>query len=111
FRRYNQTSQEVNLDCNSNSNKSNKIKDMSSISSVSNPLDIFLSSLTNLNKNDRESRLLIKAALISYFIPNIPHIIIILHGSAGSAKSTFQYMLKNIVDPAKPSLLTLHENT
>jgi hypothetical protein len=110
FRRYNQVSQEVNLIYNSPSHKSDNTQDISSTISTLDPLDNFLSRLTNINKNDRESRLLIKAALISYFIPNIPHIIIILHGSAGSAKSTFQYMLKNIIDPAKPSLLTLHEN-
>lgn len=110
FRRYNQASQVVRFTRNPLSQKSDKIQDTSLTFSALNPLDIFLSSITNLNKNDRESRLLIKAALISYFIPNIPHIIIILHGSAGSAKSTFQYMLKNIVDPARPSLLTLHEN-
>lgn len=110
FRRYNQVSQEVTLTGNSHSHKSYDTTDISSKFSTLNPIDVFLSRLTNMNKNDRESRLLIKAALISYFIPNIPHIIIILHGSAGSAKSTFQYMLKNIVDPAKPSLLSLHEN-
>ena len=53
---------------------------------------------------------MVKVAIATHFIPNIHHIIIILHGSAGSAKSTFQLLLKNIVDPAKPSLLTLHDN-
>lgn len=111
FRRYNQISQEVNLTHHPLSQNWNfKNVSLAYSSELSNPLDIFLSCLTNINKNDRESRLLIKTALITYFIPNIPHIIIILHGSAGSAKSTFQYLLKNIVDPSKPSLLTLHEN-
>jgi hypothetical protein len=71
-----------------------------------NPLETFFSKLTNIK--DPETKLLAKVALISYFVPNIPHIILIIHGGKGSAKSTFQRLLKGIVDPAKPALLTLH---
>jgi hypothetical protein len=74
-----------------------------------NPLEIFFSKLTNIK--DPESKLLAKVALISYFVPNIPHIILIIHGGKGSAKSTFQRLLKDIVDPAKPTLLTLHSKS
>jgi len=70
------------------------------------PLEAFFSKLTNIK--DQETKLLAKVALISYFVPNIPHIILIIHGGKGSAKSTFQRLLKDIVDPAKPALLTLH---
>jgi hypothetical protein len=35
---------------------------------------------------------------------------LIVHGGKGSAKSMFQTLLKEIVDPAKPSLLTIHDD-
>ncbi|MDF0681672.1 MAG: hypothetical protein P0116_11990, partial [Candidatus Nitrosocosmicus sp.] len=110
FRRYNQVSQDepsvafqnMENELFQKSNSSSKKED---------PLDEFLSKMTNINQDDEGTKLLIKVALISYFIPNIPHPIMILHGSAGSAKSTLQFLLKNIVDPAKPSLLTIHNNS
>src|SRR6476620_7765437 len=70
------------------------------------PLETFFSKMTNIK--DHETKLLAKVALLSYFVPSIPHIIMIIHGGKGSAKSTFQRLLKDIVDPAKPALLTLH---
>lgn len=72
------------------------------------PLETFISKFTNIK--DEETKLLVKVTLLSYFVPNIPHIILIIHGGKGSAKSTFQLLIKNIVDPAKPLLLTLHNN-
>ncbi|MDR4492631.1 MAG: hypothetical protein R2685_17345 [Candidatus Nitrosocosmicus sp.] len=112
FRRYNQISQEVFSEDEYAKNKQEddfvKIK---SCTKGKDPLDEFLSQMTNIKQDDDGTKLLLKVALISYFIPNIPHPIMILHGSAGSAKSTLQYLLKNIVDPAKPSLLTLHNNS
>jgi hypothetical protein len=35
---------------------------------------------------------------------------LILHGEKGSAKSTLQTMIKLLVDPAKPTLLTIHND-
>jgi hypothetical protein len=51
------------------------------------PLETFVSKLTNIK--DLETKLLVKVALISYFIPGMPHIVLIIHGGKGSAKSTF----------------------
>lgn len=110
FRRHNQVSQDepslvyqnIEIEIFQKSNSFSKKED---------PLDEFLSKMTNIKQDNSETRLLIQVALISYFIPNIPHPIMILHGSAGSAKSTLQFLLKNIIDPAKPSLLTLHNNS
>ena len=72
------------------------------------PLEDFLSKLTNIK--DEETRLIVKVALISWFIPDIPHILLIVHGGKGSAKSMFLTLVKSIVDPAKPSLLTIHDD-
>ena len=70
------------------------------------PLDLFLTKLTNIK--DDKTKLLVKVSLMTYFIPDIPHVIMLVHGSKGSAKSTFLRMLKDIVEPAKPPLFTLH---
>jgi hypothetical protein len=51
------------------------------------PLETFVSKLTNIK--DLETKLLVKVALISYFIPGMPHIVLIIPGGKGSAKSTF----------------------
>ncbi len=72
------------------------------------PLEIFISNLTNIK--DEETKLIVKVILISWFIPDIPHIILIVHGGKGSAKSMFLTLIKSIVDPAKPSLLTIHDD-
>src|SRR6476659_4307501 len=70
-------------------------------------LENFFSKLTNIK--DKEDKLIAKVALITWFIPNIPHFILIVHGGKGSAKSTFLSMIKSIIDPAKPSLFTIHD--
>jgi len=95
FKRYNQTPQALPF--------------MGFISEESeDSLETFFSMLTNIkNKVDR---IIIKVGLVTWFIPNIPHIILIAHGGKGSAKSTFLTMLKSIVDPAKPSLFTIHDD-
>jgi hypothetical protein len=72
------------------------------------PLDTFFSNLTNIK--DEETKLIVKVALVSWFISDIPHILLIVHGGKGSAKSMFLTLVKSIVDPAKPSLLTIHDD-
>ena len=64
--------------------------------------------LTNLK--EEEDRILLKVYIISLFIPEIPHVILILHGRQGSAKSTLQTMIKLLVDLAKPKLLTIYND-
>jgi hypothetical protein len=103
FKRYNQKPQDLpSYHFPSIIKEDNKEKETEDL------LEIFFSNLTNIE--DADSKLLAKIALLSYFIPGIPHIILLIHGGKGSAKSTFQLLLKSIIDPAKPSLLTLHEN-
>lgn len=69
--------------------------------------DRFLS-LTNL-KTD-EDRILLSVYIITMFIPDIPHAISQIHGEKGSAKSTLQLLIKLLVDPAKPKLLTIYND-
>jgi hypothetical protein len=100
FKRYNQTSQDLPA--------VEYLQSLPTELQQKDPLDYFISNLTNIK--DNETKLIIKVVLISWFIPEIPHISLIVHGSEGSAKSTFLLLVKEIVDPAKPTLLTLHEN-
>jgi hypothetical protein len=72
-----------------------------------NIFDRFLQ-LTNLKED--QDRILLKVYVVSLFIPDIPHAMLILHGEKGSAKSTLQTMLKLLVDPSKPTLLTIHSD-
>jgi len=94
FKRYNQTPQDL----------PSVYKNLGEID----PLDDFISNLTNIK--DKETRLLIKVAIVSFFVPNIPHTLLIIHGGKGSAKSTFMSLIKYIVDPSKPPLLTIHDD-
>ena len=72
-----------------------------------NIFDRFLQ-LTNLKQD--QDRILLKVYIVSLFIPDIPHAMLILHGEKGSAKSTLQTMIKLLVDPSKPTLLTIHSD-
>ena len=74
------------------------------------PPDIFdkLLNLTNV-KNQKHRHLLI-VYIISTLIPEIDHPILTTYGPKGSAKSFLLELIKKIVDPTKPTLLTLHRN-
>jgi hypothetical protein len=48
--------------------------------------------------------------IISLFIPDIPHVISQIHGEKGSAKSMLQTLIKELVDPTKPKLLTIYND-
>jgi hypothetical protein len=72
--------------------------------------DIFDKLLQLTNVKDEQSKILLKVYIVSLFIPDIPHAILVLHGEKGSAKSTLQQLIKLLVDPAKPILLTIHKD-
>jgi hypothetical protein len=72
--------------------------------------DIFDKFLQLTNVKDEQSKVLLKVYIVSLFIPDIPHAILVLHGEKGSAKSTLQQLIKLLVDPAKPALLTIHKD-
>lgn len=54
--------------------------------------------------------ILMAVYLVAAFIGNIPHVILVLHGEKGSAKSTSMRMLKAIIDPAAQDLLTMPQS-
>src|SRR6188474_2283619 len=62
-----------------------------------NIFDKFLE-LTNLKQD--QDRILLKVYIVSLFIPDIPHAMLILHGEKGSAKSTLLALIKLLVDPS-----------
>ena len=59
-----------------------------------------------LNVKDNDNKLLLKCYIISLFIPEIAKPILMLHGEQGSAKSTFQELIKMLVDPSIVRTLT-----
>jgi hypothetical protein len=68
-------------------------------------LDKFIG-LTNV-KDDKD-KLLLKVYTISLFIPDIAHAMLIVHGEKGAAKTLLQRLIKELVDPSRPLLLTIH---
>ena len=64
--------------------------------------------LTNIK--EQQDRLLLKVYIISLFIPEIAHVMLLPHGEKGSAKSTLQVLIKMLVDPSKPTLLTVNND-
>ncbi len=57
-------------------------------------------------KDEADVRLF-TAYLVSCFLPDIPHPVLVIYGEKGSAKSTTMRMVKRIVDPAKQELLAM----
>lgn len=59
-----------------------------------------LSELTDMLPNIRdEDKPLLQGAIVSAFRPDAPHFILVLGGSAGSAKTTTQRMIISCIDP------------
>ena len=52
--------------------------------------DIFDRFLQLTNLKEEKDRILLKVYIVSLFIPEIPHVILVLHGRQGSAKSTLK---------------------
>lgn len=57
----------------------------------------------NINKDDH---CLFLIAVASFFIPNIPHVVISQRGEQGSGKSTNTKNVKRLVDPSKVNLIS-----
>lgn len=51
--------------------------------------------------------ILLAIYIVTAFIRDIAHVIMVLHGEKGAAKSTSMKMLKSIIDPAAQALLTM----
>lgn len=67
----------------------------------------FIDKCTNIK--DPKDQLLFKAYLITLFIPDIPHVILLLKGVKGAAKSIIETMIKRIIDPSQIELLILNK--
>jgi len=63
-----------------------------------------------INIKDPTKKYLFKVALISCFIPDCPHVIIVPYGQQGSAKSTCIKLAREIVDPSRTQTLSLPKN-
>ena len=63
-----------------------------------------------INVKTDEEFILLMINIISYFIPEIPHHIMIFIGSQGSSKSTVCRMIKKIVDPSTVDIYSFPKN-
>jgi hypothetical protein len=57
--------------------------------------------LNFINLKDEDDQLLVLVTLITYFIPDIQHVAVILYGAQGSGKSTALELIRSLVDPSK----------
>lgn len=64
-----------------------------------------------VNLRDRSDYLLLLVMLASYLVPGIPHCILILHGSHGTAKTTLFRVIRRLIDPSAIEVLALPNNT
>lgn len=64
-----------------------------------------------INLQDKDSKLLIIVYTVTALVPDIPHVIPILYGAQGSAKSTLFKMIKMLIDPSVIELLTFPRDT
>jgi hypothetical protein len=62
--------------------------------------------LLNIKTDDRGSILLLKCYIIFLFIPEVQKVVLMLHGSQGTAKSSLQELIKTLVDPSIMKTLT-----
>ena len=62
--------------------------------------------LKMLNLKNEGEQLLFLVALVSCFMPNIAHPVLVSHGPQGSAKTSLHKVLKSIVDPSAIDMLT-----
>jgi hypothetical protein len=68
----------------------------------------FVDRCTNIK--DPKDQLLFKSYIITLFIPEIAHVILLLRGVKGAAKSIIETMVKRIIDPSQIELLILNKN-
>ena len=69
------------------------------------PNDIFDKFIQLTNMKNQHDQLLVKVYIISLFIPEIPHYMLILYVTDGAAKSFLFKLIKLVVDPDRPYFL------
>jgi hypothetical protein len=62
--------------------------------------------ITFININEQDEQLLFLVNLISYFIPNFPHPLLVLYGEQGAGKTTPLRLIKSLIDPSQLKTLT-----
>jgi len=61
----------------------------------------------NIKEKDEVTQLTLLSAVISFLIPLIPHVIIILYGIQGSGKTMLFKLIRQLIDPSAVDVLTL----
>lgn len=61
----------------------------------------------NIDKTDEKTKLAFICTLISYFIPMIPHPILVVYGAQGSAKTWLFRLIRRLIDPSAIEVLSL----
>jgi hypothetical protein len=72
--------------------------------------DIFDRFMNLTNVKNEDDKKLLKVYIISLFIPDIQHVILQTCGEKGGAKSMLEVLIKELVDPSKPKLLSIHKD-
>ena len=63
-----------------------------------------------VNICDEQQQMLLLIYIVSCYVPNIPHPILLLHGPQGAAKTTLFRMLRRLVDPSEVEVLVFHRH-
>jgi len=62
---------------------------------------------TNLEKNDEESQLVLLVTIVSYLIPEIPHVVLVFYGIQGSGKTLIFKLIRRLIDPSSVETLAM----
>jgi hypothetical protein len=63
-----------------------------------------------LDDDENKNRIIFMCVVLSYFIPTMPHPILVLYGTQGSAKTWLFRLVKRLIDPSKAETLSLTSN-
>jgi hypothetical protein len=61
----------------------------------------------NIPAYDADTRLLLLCTVASYLIPEIPHPILVVYGTQGSAKTMLMKLIRSLIDPSSVELLSI----
>jgi len=87
-----------------------KVSEMEQIKTVFNFLNFVNMPKNELDDGARKDRVLFMCTILSYFVPTLPHPILVLFGSQGSAKTWLFRFVKRLIDPSKAETLSLTSN-
>lgn len=64
----------------------------------------------NLAEDNEDDKALLIVEIIHFLIPSIPHVILLLYGVQGSAKTTLFKLIRSIIDPSSVEVLSIPRN-